>query len=984
MPPFKNRIGLSLLLILAGVYLWEFYAKPVSGPIYTAAVNEYRNRHYEKSIRLLHRAYEFDPNNTSVLTLLGWNYLKTGRAELALDRFRRAHRLAPNSPDTILGYADTEINLGHYQHATELLSLLDQQKSDSADVEMAWGSIYRLTGRNRDAARKFERVLGHRHGDDLALENLRQLYNLKGAIEPASLRFEQVTRPRNLTYPFRVDGNFLEQLAGNAWRPVYLTGVDLNAALPGSFPAESVTDADIYLKWLQMIASLGVNTVYAATILPPAFYRALWLYDRNESHPPLWLLQGIAFPGPPKDDDLFQGDYYPSCLKEMREAVDAAHGQGDVAPNYLHAGGLYPNNIDRWIAGYVIGNTWLSHVVLDTNALHPRMQSYQGDYMEVPSGSATEIFLAQMIDHLAEYEESRYNWQHPAAFLNWPTLDPMRHPTESTMAQEIAIRRSLGERFQTPPGPYDDDDGVTVDPSHLKATPKFPAGYFADYNVFPFYPDFLDLDPSYLHVTDSEGIDPFLGYLKDLKAHTQGLPLVISAYGIPTSLGIAHFSAAGFNEGGQTETQQGNLLARFTRNIYDSGAAGGMVFEWLNEWFRRSWLTRNYETAEEDKPRWTNFMDPAECYGLVAADPGGRANYQLDGNPLAWKNQPAFYSEAKPGLFQPVGDRWDPARDLKALYVDADEGFLYLRLAVGKLADDRTDRPNWNEVNYLIGIGTDPGHTGLTYLPFIAPVRFPQGMTFAIQLVGPEASHIWIASCYNPYEIVPVAGIPSETVLAQKLGWTPEVTDQGAFEGEIIEPNRRRFGRNGRYYPPERYDRGILRYGTLDPSSPDYDALAEWHANVETNTIDLRIPWALLNVTDPSKLRIFAGLEKDGTVRTTRTPGFVLAAFSYRPQQSLQMRPIMEQGHPIADSLPALTGSLTMSQDSLRKFTWAPWTQPRNVLRKKQSFSILQKAFLDLPKTPLGSSFLKAGKQAGPKTGLRGNISLKGGGSHSR
>ena len=973
MPRLKNRIVLSLLLILLGAYLWEFYGKPVSGPLYTAAVNEYRNRQYEKSLKLLQRAYAIDPNDTSVLTLMGWNYLKLAQPDAALERFSRAHRLSPDSADTILGYADTEIALGHNQHALELLGLLKDQKGDSADLAMAWGSLYRGLGRNREAAREFERVLALRHNDELALENLRQIYNLKGKIDPTSLHFEKVTRPADLTFPFRVAGNFLEERSGNTWDPIYLAGVDLNAALPGSFPDESVTDPDTYLKWLRMIGALGVNTVYAANILPPAFYRALSAYNHEDSHTPLWLLQGIAFPAPPANNDLFADDYYRSCLQEERDAVDVVHGQGDVAQSHLHSGGLYLDNIAQWVVGFVAGNTWLSHVVLDNDALHPQRLSYQGQYVRVPSGTPTEIFLGQMIDHLVEYEEGKYNWQHPAAFLNWPTLDPLRHRTESTMSEEIAIRRSLGERFQTPQGPYDDDDSVTLDPTHLQSTPKFRAGYFADYNVFPFYPDFLDLDPAYLRADDGHGMDPFFGYLQDLKAHTKRLPLVISGYGIPSSLGIGHFNPAGFNEGGETEIQQGNLLARFTRNIYDSGAAGGMVFEWLDQWFRRSWLTRNYEIPDDNKPRWTNLMDPAEYYGLIAADPSGRSIHQLDGNPLAWNHKAAFYSEAKPGLDQPVGDPWDPARNLKALYMDADEGFLYLRLVVEKLAPGKSAQPDWNEVNYLIGIGTDPGRAGIMYLPFIAPVRFPQGMTFAIQIAGPQASHIWIASSYDPYEIDPVPGIPSETALGQKLGWTPRLTDSGTFEGEIIEPNRRRFARNGKYYPPERYDRGILRYGTLAPGSPDYDPLAEWHANVQTNTIDVRIPWALLNVTDPSTLQIFAGLESDGTVKTVRTPGFILAAFSYRPHPALQMRPIMEQGHPVADSLPALAGPLAIPPDSLRKYTWNGWTQPQYVLREKQSYGILQNAFLAIPKAPLASIPLTSSKQA-PKRESRAHL----------
>jgi tetratricopeptide (TPR) repeat protein len=948
----KNRIGLSLLLILLAAYLWEFYVKPVSGPIYTAAVNEYKNDNYQKSLELLYQAYRIDPNNTGVLTLMGWDHLKLHQPEPALEKFRRAHRLAPKASDTILGYAETEIELKHYQSAFRLLNLLRDQRADTADVHMAWGSLYRRTGRNRDAAREFERVLALRHDDALALKNLRELYNLKSGDEAASITFQPVIRPERLAYTARVEGDSFAELSGDTWNPVYLTGVDLTAALPGNFPVESVSNPDVYLKWLQEIGNLGVNTIRVTTLMPPAFYDALYRFDREKSHPPLWPLQGVAFDRPPKNDDFYQADYYQSCLKEIRAAVDVVHGQGDVGSNHLHAGGLYPHDIAQWVAGFVVGNPWVSHTVLDNNGLHPNMQNYHGDYIDVPSGNSTEIFLAEMIDHLVEYEQSRYNWQHPAAFLDWPTLDAIRHPTESSMAEEIAIRRRLGERFEAPPSPYDDDDSATVDPTHLKPTQKFAAGYFADYSVFPFYPDFLDLDPGYLQVADRDGIDPFLGYLKDLKAHTQGLALVISDYGIPSSLGIGHFNLSGFNEGGKTEQRQGELLARLTRNIYDSGAAGGIVFEWLDEWFRRSWLTRNYETPQENKPRWTNFMDPAEYYGLVAADPRRRSAHQLAGDLSEWAGRLAFYSERKPGLFQPVGDRWDSARDLKAFYVDADEGFLYLRLVVAGLAGGADRRVNWDNVNYLIGISTDPGHAGLTYLPFIAPVRFPQGMTYAVQLAGPASSHLWIASCYNPYEIVPVPGNPAETLLAQKLGWTPELTDKGDFEGEIIEPNRRRFARNGKYFPPERYDRGILRYGTLDPSSGDYDSLAEWHANVGTNTIDVRIPWALLNVTDPSTLEIFAGLEEDGTVKTTRTPGFEFAVFSYRPAPDLSLRPIMEQGQSIADSLPVLSGPLAISRESLPRYVWRPWTRPQYVLREKASYGILRKAFLASPKTP--------------------------------
>jgi len=152
MPLLRNRIGISLLLILLSVLLWEFHAKPVTGPLYAAAVNEYQKGQYEKSPEFLRRAYRIDPNNTSVLTLLGWNSFKTGKPLVALDRFSRAHRLAPHSPDIIPGYAETEIVLGHYLGAEELLAGLNKLRTDSDDVAMAWGSLYRYLGCNRDVA----------------------------------------------------------------------------------------------------------------------------------------------------------------------------------------------------------------------------------------------------------------------------------------------------------------------------------------------------------------------------------------------------------------------------------------------------------------------------------------------------------------------------------------------------------------------------------------------------------------------------------------------------------------------------------------------------------------------------------------------------------------------------------------------------------------------------------------------------------------
>jgi hypothetical protein len=137
----------------------------------------------------------------------------------------------------------------------------------------------------------------------------------------------------------------------------------------------------------------------------------------------------------------------------------------------------------------------------------------------------------------------------------------------------------------------------------------------------------------------------------------------------------------------------------------------------------------------------------------------------------------------------------------------------------------------------------------------------------------------------------------------------------------------------------------------LNPQAPNYNSLADWNANVETNTIDLRIPWNLLGVTDPSSFRVMEGMERDGTVITAETTGFNLMAFSYQPAGD-QNRPIMQQRNPIADALPGMASQTEIPASDLKSYRWVGWSAPHYSLRLKASYAILQKAFQALPETP--------------------------------
>ena len=52
----------------------------------------------------------------------------------------------------------------------------------------------------------------------------------------------------------------------------------------------------------------------------------------------------------------------------------------------------------------------------------------------------------------------------------------------------------------------------------------------------------------------------------------------------------------------------------------------------------------------------------------------------------------------------------------------------------------------------------------------------------------------------------------------------------------------------------ETFDTGLLRYGNGNPSSPDYDSLADFCVNGDD--IEIRLPWLLLNFSNPSEMMV--------------------------------------------------------------------------------------------------------------------------------
>jgi len=129
---------------------------------------------------------------------------------------------------------------------------------------------------------------------------------------------------------------------------------------------------------------------------------------------------------------------------------------------------------------------------------------------------------------------------------------------------------------------------------------------------------------------------------------------------------------------------------------------------------------------------------------------------------------------------------------------------------------------------------------------------------------------MWVTPWYDPY-LGPRRGMGA-TALDAFYHYGARVTETGrtgVWDSMWVTTNRWRIARNGRTFPAEGVDRGRLRFGTEAAST-----LSDWYVDRGAGLVEVRIPWGLLNVTDPSSHRILRRISPGGGFQTDSTDGF--------------------------------------------------------------------------------------------------------------
>jgi len=560
--------------------------------------------------------------------------------------------------------------------------------------------------------------------------------------------------------------------------PIFLKGINLGVSVPGTQPGELAATTEDYRRWFALIKEAGYNTIRLYTLHYPRFYDELRSYNLEHSQNPILVLHGVWLEENEVAVDLY--DQTAFFDNEIREVVAAVHGDISIGHRFGKAYGEFTSDISPWVIGYLPGREIYPGEVNLTNAAHPGEISYAGAFFQLSAGDPVEVWLAQRLDGLMQYENEHYQSIRPCGFSSWPTLDPIYHPTEHLLDGST-------------------EDTEQIDLADLISTENSP-GFFIGYHAYPYYPDFIVQDPNYLAESDSLGPNNYLGYLNDLKAHYQDIPLIIAEFGVPSSWGSGHLSPSGMHHGGISEEEQGEYSIRMFDNIESSGCAGGVQFSLIDEWFKQTWITNPY-SDKQYRYLWHNLTSPEQNFGILAYAP-----------------PPETFTEK--GLY--------PDSSITSIQVHSDYTFFSVRVHM-KTAQ-------YSEDTLWVAFDTYESNLGESVLPNghsigVGPDALRAEFVLQIPMEG-ELAQLYVIPSYDVFGIKKLERLDTVVSTSSDAGlWNPVKWQTSYFYNSI------------QYI-------GELNISTSEDPYQFLNAVTLFN-----DSVDIRIPWTLINFPAPTEGR---------------------------------------------------------------------------------------------------------------------------------
>ncbi len=607
---------------------------------------------------------------------------------------------------------------------------------------------------------------------------------MKKIIQKVARNKEEPIPKEEIKVKAMAEGKGFRVMRGDHWEDIFIKGVNLGAALPGKWFTEFPSDEEIYYEWLEQIAGMNANSIRVYTLLPPAFYQALDYYNSGHPDNTLWLFQEIWPEESPKDNDYLAKDYVENYQQEIRYVIDAIHGNAKISKRTGRAYGLYSTDVSEYVLGYLVGRELEPQEVIATNERNLHYKYYGRYISSGKEANATEGWLAKNCDFLAQYEMDQYQWQHPTAIVSWPTLDAMEHDTEWNDAGNKALEYN---------------DSAIVDINRIDTSKELLAGFFGAYHIYPNYPDFMNEEKKYANYQDELGEFRYGGYLKEFMTIQKKYPTLVAEFGLATGMASAHNNPNGYSHGGVTEQEQGEGIVRMMKAIQRENYAGGLIFEWMDEWAKKTWSTEPYMIPYERHAFWHNAIDPEQNYGILAMDSNKptKASYELTGS-----NQ------------------------IEKVSLSQNEAYLYIEINLKEALE-------LTKENLIIGLDTYDKKKGEFRIGKESKALVPFGLEFVLKFESKDNAKLLVHPGYHIY----------------KGRYASYQSDQGEFEELFQLINKENTWKDQTTQPEIFFNGSLLNYGELTGNSYH-------HWIMHGNKISIRIPWQRLNFSDPSEMRV--------------------------------------------------------------------------------------------------------------------------------
>lgn len=610
-----------------------------------------------------------------------------------------------------------------------------------------------------------------------------------------------------------------------------IKGVDLTSSMPGSYAASFAPEQEDYLRWLEQIAEMGANTVRVYTIMDADFYNAFYEYNAS-GNSQLYLLQGIQVSDDVSNgtEDAYHEDFQGQLIEDGLAAVDIIHGRRIRTMDQAQGSGTYFKDISPWVLGYLVGHEWNKDTIAYTDNSSIYSGRFDGEYFSTTAdATAFEAMLAQVMERMMRYESEKYKQQRLIGFVSSPDTD--------FLVYEEWYERQL-QKY------------VWMDAEHIIPGEKVQSGYFAAYQLY----DFCDSFSAYLDSSQCEELAQLLpsvdsehvygGYL-DLLGAYHTMPVIAAGFGFSSARGATDMEQAPL-----TEAEQGYALMEVWEDALEAGWSGGTISTWQDVWERRTWNT-SFATELTRAYCWHDLQSDGENYGLMAYVPGEEGVCVVDGDPSEWAGQ-------EPVLTQGT----------RSLYVGYDHECLYLLIQ-----------------------GTEVNPEQKLYIPFDMTaelgstvceqpkMEFDRGADFLLCLDGKENSRLLVQERYSAMR----ANFQFEIDGTNPYFYYPD-EDSAEFQTvSMVTRNDTLLPLRYEMYTTDEFweltglgvwETGRLTYGSADPESGDHHSLADFYYGEDC--VEIRLPWLLLNVADPTTMQIHQDYYSNYGVESETTKRFFI------------------------------------------------------------------------------------------------------------